>query len=314
MIEKHSADLQFNFWPQASFGPYWPDTYHLLHMLSQIAGKIRLKLSPLINHWWNVTLYVNSTGLTTSLVPYYGRMFEIEFDFFNHFLNIKTNEGEIQTIPLTDSSVANYYAQIINKLKALDFQIIIWPVPVEVQNPIPFNEDTKILKYNPDSANIFWRMLVQSTRVFNQFRSGFIGKCSPVHFFWGSFDLALTRFSGRIAPQHPQVPNVSHTVVKEAYSHEVSSCGFWPGGSFSEPVFYSYAYPEPAEYRHFPVKPSGAAVYSDTMKEFILPYDAVSKSSNPDDSLLQFLNSTYEAAALTGHWDRKSLERTILKS
>jgi hypothetical protein len=311
MIENESPS-QNNIWPKSSFGTSWEDTYHILHMLTQIAGKIRLKLAPHINHWWNVTLYVNSTGLTTSLIPYNGRMFEIQFDLLHHCLKISTTDGNTEKIPFTDGSVAGYYGEIINSLKSLDLQIKIWPVPVEVQDPIPFSDDTKILEYDPFSATVFWRMLVQTTRVFNRFRSGFIGKCSPVHFFWGSFDLALTRFSGRIAPEHPKVPNVSHKVVKEAYSHEVCSCGFWPGGSISEPLFYSYAYPEPNEYSHFPVRPS-EAFYSENMREFILPYNAVSKSSNPDDTLLQFLNSTYEAASITGRWDRKSLERTVEK-
>jgi len=305
------APSQRNVWPESLFGTSCADTYHILHMLTQIAGKIRLKQTPLVNHWWNVTLYVNSTGLTTSLMPYNGRMFEIQFDFLSHSLKISTTYGDTEKIPFTDGSVAGYYNEILNRLRSLDLQIKIWPVPVEVENPISFIDDTKILKYDPYSANLFWRMLVQTTRVFNRFRSGFIGKCSPVHFFWGSFDLALTRFSGRIAPEHPKVPNVSHNVVKEAYSHEVSSCGFWPGGSFTGPLFYSYAYPEPSEYSHFPVRPSGAS-YSENMREFILPYNAVSKSSNPDDTLLQFLSSTYEAASITGRWDRKSLERTVV--
>jgi hypothetical protein len=202
------------------------------------------------------------------------------------------------------------YKELMATLQSLDIAIRIWPIPVEVENPVPFLQNQEKLTYNPKHANDFWRILVQATRVFQQFRSNFIGKCSPIHFFWGSFDLALTRFSGRKAPEHAPVPNNKHSVVTEAYSHEVSSCGFWPGGAgpIQEPVFYSYTYPEPLEYNSYPVEPSDA-FYSKEMGEFIIPYNSIRKATNPDENLLAFLHSTYDAAAITGHWDRNNLER-----
>jgi hypothetical protein len=295
-------------WPDLPLAA-WKETYSYLHMLTQIVGKIRLKQMPHINHWWQVTLYVTARGLTTSPVPYGNRAFEIQFDFRTHQLFIATTNGLVKSLPLSTNSVACMYNELMTCLQSLDITIQIWPKPVEIENPVPFLQNQLPLTYNPKYANEFWRILVQTNRVFQQFRSDFIGKCSPIHFFWGSFDLALTRFSGRRAPEHPPVPNNKHSVVIEAYSHEVSSCGFWPGGAgpIQEPVFYSYTYPEPQEYKSYPVQPSDA-YYNKEMGEFILPYDTIRKAANPDRNLLTFLHSTYDAAANTGHWDRKNLE------
>ena len=264
---------------------------------------------PYLNHWWQVTFYVNSRGLTTALMPYGRRMFEIQFDFVDHHLVITATDGASESLALSSCSVADFYNEFMARLSLLGMDIRIWPVPVEVENPVPFLENKKSLTYDPNHANNFWRILVQVDRVFQQFRSGFIGKCSPSHFFWGSFDFAMTRFSGQRAPEHAPVPNVKHAVVKEAYSHEVCSCGFWPGGgAVREPVFYSYAYPEPLEYKHYRVQPAQAS-YSSALGEYILPYGAVCQAADPDRTLLSFLKSSYEAAAVTGHWNRSNLER-----
>lgn len=296
-------------WPDLPLGA-WKETYSYLHMLTQIVGKIRLRQMPHINHWWQVTLYVTARGLTTTPIPYGNRTFEIQLDFIDHHLAINTSDGAVKSIPFSTCSVADIYSELMNCLQTLDITIRIWPVPVEVEKPVPFLQNQLPLTYNPKYANEFWRILVQTTRVFQQFRSNFTGKCSPIHFFWGSFDLALTRFSGRKAPEHPPVPNNKHSVVTEAYSHEVSSCGFWPGGAgpIQEPVFYSYTYPEPQEYKSYPVQPSDA-FYNKEMGEFIVPYNFIRKATDPDKNLLAFLHSTYDAAAITGHWDRNNLER-----
>jgi hypothetical protein len=315
MIPKYQTNEDFyseqEIWPDLSLNA-WKETYSYLHMLSQMVGKIRLQLSPHINHWWQVTLYITARGLTTSTIPYVNRLFEIKFDFINHQLIIETNDGATETIPFTTYSVAEMYNTLISRLQSIGINVHIWPVPVEMENPIPFLQNQLPLKYNPTHANNFFRILTQTNRVFQQFRSNFIGKCSPIHFFWGSYDLAFTRFSGRKAPLHPPVPNNELSVVREAYSHEVSSCGFWPGsaGSIQEPVFYSYSYPDPAEYKNFNIQPS-QAFYSKEIDEFILPYDVIKNSKNPDQDLLTFLNSTYNAAAITGHLDRTNLERFI---
>jgi hypothetical protein len=296
-------------WPELSLNE-WKDTYSYLHMISQIIGKIRLRQMPHINHWWQVTLYITAKGLTTTPIPYGNSAFEIQFDFIEHQLVIYTIDGATKSIPFHTSSVTEMYNKIMTSLKEINIEIQIWPIPVEVEKPLPFLQNRSLLTYNSKYANNFWRILVQTARVFQQFRSNFIGKCSPIHFFWGSFDLALTRFSGRRAPEHPPVPNNKHSVVTEAYSHEVSSCGFWPGGAgpIQEPVFYSYTYPEPQEYKSYPVQPS-QAYYNQDMGEFILPYDSIRNATNSDKNLLAFLHSTYDAAAITGHWDRNNLER-----
>jgi hypothetical protein len=289
----------------------WSDTCATLHMWTQIVGKIRLTQSPWINHSWHVTLYVTARGLTTSPIPYGSKTFQIDFDFIGHELTIRSSDGGVGGFSLRPQSVAAFYRRLQNEMGKLDFQVNIHVKPNEVPNAIRFDQDESHCAYDPMYANRFWRALVQADRLFKQFRARFVGKCSPVHFFWGAPDLAVTRFSGRRAPEHPGgVPNLPDRVTREAYSHEVSSCGFWPGGgAIAYPAFYSYAYPEPAGFAAVPIKPS-AAFYSTDLREFILPYDAVREAKSPDDMVLDFLQATYEAAANLANWDRKSLERT----
>ncbi|MGE5443393.1 MAG: DUF5996 family protein [Ignavibacteriales bacterium] len=299
-------------WPALPLGE-WKDTYATLHMWTQIVGKIRLVQSPMVNHWWHSTLYVTSHGLGTSPIPYRNRIFEIDFNFIDHKLVIHTSDGVTRALLLAPRSVADFYGELTAILRSLAIEIEIHSKPDEVPNPIPFAKDHEHASYDAEYANRFWRILAQADRVLKEFRSRFIGKCSPVHFFWGSFDLAVTRFSGRPAPEHPGgVPNLPDSVTREAYSHEVSSCGFWPGGgAIIEPAFYSYAYPEPRGFKDYPVQPK-AAFYSPDMGEFILPYNAVRQADNPDEVLLEFLQSTYEATANSGNWDRAALERTAV--
>ena len=298
-----------NLWPELPLGE-WEDTYHTLHMWTQIIGKIRLKLTPQENHWWNITLYVTPRGLTTSTMHYKGRYLRIDFDFISHVLLIETSEGSTKTIALRPRSVADFYQEIMSALSSLGMPVTIRTVPVEVADRIPFDKDQKHADYDPKYAHRFWRILLEVSRVFLEFRSRFIGKVSPVHFFWGAFDLAVTRFSGRTAPEHPGVPFCPRFVMVEAYSHEVSSCGFWPGGPpVNEPVFYAYAYPEPPGFKNYPIQPSEAFSHNE-MIEFILPYNAICKSKLPDQSLLTFLQSTYEAAATCAKWAPRALERT----
>ncbi len=291
----------------------WKETYATLHMWTQIVGKIRFAQTPWVNHSWHVTLYVTSRGMTTSPIPYGMRTFQIDFDFIGHRLVIQTSDGAVRTFVLRPIFVADFYGEVMTALRELGLEIDIHTKPNEVAEPIPFEQDHTHASYDADYANRFWRVLMQSDRVLKEFRSGFIGKCSPVHFFWGSFDLAVTRFSGRRAPEHPGgVPNLPVSVAREAYSHEVSSCGFWPGGgAINEPAFYAYAYPEPQGFRDYPVQPK-AAFYSSDMGEFILPYNVVRNADDPDEALLGFLQSTYEAAANCGNWDRAALERTAI--
>ncbi len=295
-------------WPSLPYAE-WRDTCATLQLWTQVIGKIRLAQAPLINHWWQVPLYVTSRGLTTSPIPYGRRTFQIDFDFLDHRLRIGTSDGATETLPLRPATVADFYVEVMQRLKALGLDLRIWTTPVEIADPVPFEKDRRHGAYDPDYATRFWRVLVQADRVFTAFRARFLGKASPVHFFWGSFDLAVTRFSGRRAPPHPGAPNVADRVTREAYSHEVSSCGFWPGGAgLEQPVFYSYAYAEPAGFKDRPVRPK-AAFYAREMGEFILPYDEVRVVAAPDETLLDFLQSTYEAAADTAHWDRAALER-----
>jgi hypothetical protein len=291
----------------------WKDTYATLHMWTQIVGKIRLANTPWINHSWHVTLYLTSRGMTTSPIPYGTRTFQIDFDFIDHRLLIQTSDGGVRMIALRPISVADFYGEVMIALRGLDVETTIQTKPNEVIDPIPFVQDYTHATYDANYANRFWRVLVQSDRVLKEFRSRYIGKCSPVHFFWGSFDLAVTRFSGRLAPEHPGgVPNLPDFVAREAYSHEVSSCGFWPGGgAIMEPVFYAYAYPEPQGFRDYSVQP-GAAFYSSDMREFILPYNVIRHAHNPDKVLLEFLQTTYEAAANLGRWERDALERAAV--
>ncbi|MES2368279.1 DUF5996 family protein [Thiobacillus thioparus] len=288
----------------------WRDTYATLHLWTQIVGKIRLVQSPWINHAWHVTLYVTARGLTTTAIPYGTRAFQINFDFIAHRLTIQSSDGGMASFSLQAQSVAAFYARLMAELDALQLHVELHPLPCEVADPQPFDRDKTHCAYDPEFASRFWQILVQADRVFKQFRARFMGKCSPVHFFWGAPDLAVTRFSGRPAPRHPGgIPNLPDWVTREAYSHEVSSCGFWPGGGpIPYAAFYSYAYPEPAGYAEARVEPA-AAFYSTELREFILPYDAVRQATTPDDTLLAFLQTTYDAAADLGAWDRASLER-----
>jgi hypothetical protein len=301
-------------WPPLPFAE-WQDTYATLHMWTQIVGKVRLAQAPMLNHWWQVPLYVTARGLTTSAIPYGDVSFEISFDFLDHQLRLQTSNGAVRTLALAPRSVADFYGEFMAAQRALGLEVKIWTMPVEVQDPIPFDEDDQHHTYVPEHAQRFWRVLKQADRVLQQFRCGFLGKCSPVHFFWGSFDLAVTRFSGRPAPPHPGgVPHMADWVTRLAYSHEVSSCGFWPGGGpVPEAVFYAYAYPEPDGFRNYPVRPQ-AAYYSDAMREFILPYEAVRRAADPDATLIEFAQSTYEAAAVQGGWDRPALEYVALEN
>ena len=287
----------------------WQDTLATLHLWTQIIGKIRLVQTPWTNHSWHVPLYVTARGLTTSPIAHGERIFDIELDFISHRLVIRASDGVERTLELRAQSVADFYAELFATLEAMDLAVAIRGTPNEIENAIPFAEDRQHASYDPDYANRFWRVTAQADRVLRTFRSSFMGKTSPVHFFWGGFDLAVTRFSGRKAPLHPAaVPNIPDWVVREAYSHEVSSAGFWPGGGpHPFPFFYSYAYPEPPGYSAAAVKPR-AAFYSDALHEFVLPYDAVRESSAPDSTLLEFLESTYAAAADLGKWDRAALE------
>ena len=295
-------------WPTLNLAD-WEATRNTLHMWTQVIGKIRLAQAPLINHWWQVPLYVTSRGLTTSPIPYGARSFQIDFDFIDHALRITVDDGRRDRFALAPRSVAAFHAELMGRLRALGLEIRISTMPCEIDKPIPFDSDHDNASYDADYANRFWRILVQTDRVLTQFRAGFLGKVSPVHFFWGSFDLAVTRFSGRRAPIHPSTPNIADRVTREAYSHEVSSAGFWPGGpGMAAPIFYSYAYPQPTGFAQSPVAPE-AAQYSVAFGEFLLPYDAVRQAAAPDDALAQFLHSTYDAAATLGHWDRAALER-----
>ena len=296
-------------WPALPL-PQWADTCATLHLWFQIVGKIRLKQSPWINHGWHVALYVTGRGLTTSPIPLDSRTFEIEFDFVAHRLEIKSSDGRTASMPLEPQSVATFYARLMSELAKLDIDVHIDRLPNEIADPIRFDRDDIHKSYDADAANRFWRILVQADRVFKEFRARFVGKSSPVHFFWGSADLAVTRFSGKRAPEHPGgVPHLPDWVAREAYSHEVISVGFWAGsGPIAYPAFYSYAYPAPDGFSKARVKPA-AAFFSDDLKEFILPYDAVRESASPDATLLDFLQSTYEAAANLAQWDRAALER-----
>jgi hypothetical protein len=277
-------------------------------MWTQIVGKVRLALSPRVNHWWEVPLYVNARGLTTSSIPYGDAIFEIQFDFIEHQLVIQTSWGSSKTLALKPQSVADFYAEFIAALRTLGIETKIWPMPVEVPNPIRFDKDTQHASYSPEYAHRFWQVLILCENVFQEFRARFIGKDSPVHFFWGSFDLCVTRFSGRRAPERPG----ADAVTREAYSHEVISIGFWPGGGdIKGPAFYAYAAPEPPGFAEQTVKPA-AAFYHPQMKEFLLMYDDVRKSSSPREDLLAFLQITYDAGADLAQWDRKELERQVV--
>jgi hypothetical protein len=294
-------------WPHLPY-PSWRETAATLQLWTQIVGKVRLTLTPWLNHSWQVPLYVTARGLGTSPIPAGSEILEIEFDFISHRLIARTSRGETRELPLKPQTVADFHRGVIDLLKGIGVAVAIHEMPNEVPNPIRFSQDRTHASYDPAAAHSFWRALVQADRVFKLFRTAFLGKASPVHFFWGSFDLAVTRFSGRTAPRHPGgVPGLPDAVTREAYSHEVSSAGFWPGNeAFPHAAFYSYAYPEPAGFRDRPVTPG--ARFDAALGEFILPYDMVRSATEPEALLLDFLSTTYAAAAETGGWDRAALE------
>jgi len=296
-------------WPHLPFDA-WKDTCETLHLWMQIVGKIRLAQSPWLNHSWHATLYPTAMGLTTSVVPHGNESFQIDFDFREHVLEVRSASGRNARIRLEPQSVAGFYARVMGEMAALGLPVRIHTRPNEVANAIAFDDDHGLRAYDPEYVTRFWQALLQAHRVLTRFRTRFIGKCSPVHLFWGAPDLAVTRFSGRRAPEHPGgVPNLPDRVTREAYSHEVSSCGFWAGnGAMPYAAFYAYAYPEPPGFADAVVLP-GRAFYSADLREFILPYDAVRASESPDDTLLEFLQTTYEAAANLAGWDRTALER-----
>lgn len=298
-------------WPELPYTA-WKDTYATLHLWTQIAGKIRLAQTPWLNHSWHVVLYVSARGLTTSPIPFGDRSFQLDFDFLDHVLRASVSDGGQKEIALFPRSVADFYADLMRSLAELGIEVRINELPNEIPDAIRFSEDHAHASYDRDYAERHWRVLLQVNRVLHGFRTSFIGKCSPVHFFWGSFDLAVTRFSGRRAPLHSGgVPNLPDAVTQEAYSHEVSSAGFWPGSAGVEyPAFYSYAYPEPPGFSAAPIRPK-EAFYSNDLREYVLPYDAVRSAPDPDGLLMDFLISTYEAAAVLGKWDRAALECDI---
>jgi hypothetical protein len=299
-------------WPELDW-PSWSETASTLHLWTQIVGKIRLVQTPWTNHSWHVPLYVDCRGLTTSPIAHGARLFEIRFDFIEQKLVIGTSSGLSARLELKPRTVADFHGALFRELELLGLDVRIHTTPCEIPDAIPFERDTIHDQYDGEAAARFWRALLQADRVFKEFRARFLGKCSPVHFFWGSFDLAVTRFSGRPAPRHPGgIPNLPDWVTREAYSHEVSSAGFWPGGGGAEQAcFYSYAYPGPAGFAEAIVSPPGAG-WSTSLGEFLLPYDAVREAASPDEALLEFLQSSYEAAARLAGWDRRALEKTAV--
>jgi hypothetical protein len=303
MMSSFVAD-QPECWPSLPLDQ-WKDTYDTLHMWTQIVGKVRLRLTPLVNHWWNVPLYVTARGLTTSRIPYGERAFEIWFDFIQHRLVVQTSDGVVKELPLLPRSVADFYQEFMEMLRSAEIDVKIWRMPVEIPNPIAFDQDRVHASYDSAAVEKFWRILLSVDAAFQQFRSGFLGKCSPVHFFWGSFDLAVSRFSGRPAPARPG----ADAMAREAYSHEVSSVGFWPGGGdIKDAAFYSYTVPEPLGFKEARVRPE-AAFYQKQVGEFLLMYEDVRKTRSPSTTLLDFCESTYEVGASLGNWDRNALER-----
>ncbi|WP_372636935.1 DUF5996 family protein [Fodinibius sp.] len=310
MKQNSSASQKDYSWPELPALADWQETLEVVHLWSQIVGKIRLKNMPWINHCWHVPLYVSARGLSTSLIPHASGSFEIEFNFIYHRLDIRKIDGKKASFTLDSMSVADFYDKTLDNLKQLNLETEIYPMPVELPDPIvPFPENTQQAPYDAEAVHQFWKTLTHVQRVFTQFRSNFMGKVSPVHFFWGAFDLAVTRFSGRTAPKHPGgVPNCPDWVMEKSYSHELSSAGFWPGTGFGEAAFYSYAYPEPEGYRDSVIKPQDA-LYNEDLGDYLLPYQAVKNASNPDETLLDFLQTTYKAEAVNGKWDREALEK-----
>ena len=300
----HAAADQPECWPALPLSS-WNDTYATLHLWTQIVGKVRLRLTPVVNHWWNVPLYVTARGLTTSRIPYGKRAFELCFDFIRHQLVLETSDGLLKALPLELRSVAEFYQEFMELLRSAEIEVKVWRMPVEISDPIAFDKDRVHASYDRASVEKFWRILLSVDTVLNQFRARFIGKSSPVHFFWGSFDLAVTRFSGRRAPERPGID----AVTREAYFQEVSSVGFWPGGgNVQGAAFYSYAAPEPQGLKNEPVRPDGA-FYDKQLGEFLLMYDDVRNAESPTAALLEFCQSTYRAAATLANWDRGALER-----
>lgn len=301
-------EIAHSDWPQLDYATGSP-TWTTLQRWTQIAGKLRLAQTPWVNHGWHVTLYATARGLGTSPIPYQGRHFQLDFDFIEHRLLIQASNGASRMIALKPRSVADFYRELMAKLAEMNIVIAINTTPCELDDAIPFDRDELHLTYEPEQANRWWRALAQADRVLKRFRARFIGKCSPVHFFWGGFDHAVTRFSGRPAPMHPGgIPHLADWITREAYSHEVSSAGFWPGGEAAlYPLFYSYAYPEPPGFSHAALPAPGAS-YNGALREFVLPYDEVRRAGSPDGLLLDFLENSYVAAAQLGHWDRAALE------
>jgi hypothetical protein len=298
-------------WPELPLLTAWQETCTTLHMWTQVIGKVRMQMSPWLNHSWGSTLYVTSRGLTTSPIACGTRTFTVDFDFVDQRLRIATSAGEKRTIALVPMTVADFYRSIVDELRDLGIAVKIFTRPVEVEEAIPFEEDREHAAYDAAMVNRYWQALVQADRVFKLFRARFIGKASPVHFFWGAFDLAVTRFSGRTAPLHPGgAPNCADWVMQEAYSHELSSAGFWPGTDLGEAAFYAYAYPEPDGFRSRKITPE-AAYFSEALGEYILPYEAVRTAGAPDRTLLEFLQTSYESAADLAAWDRSALERDL---
>ncbi len=306
-ISKTQQGERAESWPALPFEA-WRDTYETLHMWTQIVGKVRMELSPFVNHWWHVTLYVTPRGLTTSSIPYQGRTFAVNFDFIDHNLYILTSDGSSKTLPLIPRSVAAFYREFMACLHALGIEVTINTLPSEVRNPVRCDEDEVHASYDPIYAQRFWRILVQTDTILKRYRSPFLGKSSPVHFFWGGFDLALTMFSGRRAPERPGADRIT----REGSSHEEISCGFWPGDErFPAPAFYSYTLPEPPGLKTTTIRPA-AAFYSQELGEFVLRYDDVRRASSPERALLEFFQSTYEAGATLAKWDREALERRVV--
>ncbi len=306
MIDNNGSASPLEVWP-ALPQRAWSDTCATLQLWMQVVGKIRLALVPPINHSWHVTLYPTIRGLTTAPMPYDQRMLQIDFDFQEHLLEVGANDGVRTAFALEPMTVAAFYERVMNALEAIGAPVRIWPMPQEVANPILFTQDTSHAAYDPAYAQRFSNVILQSMRVFTTFRARFRGKVSPIHLFWGAMDLACTRFSGRTAPEHPSMPGLPDRITRDAYSHEVCSCGFWPGMPGVEPMFYSYAYPEPQGYKEYSIGPSAGA-YDKNLGEFVLPYEEMRRSADPDATLLAFLQNTYEAAATCAHWDRDALE------
>lgn len=301
-LNKPATRIQKTVWPDLPL-KQWEETYSTVHLWTQVVGKIKLEFSEFMNHWWNVTFFPTTSGLSTGIIPYKNTSFEMEFNFLNHHLVIKMDDGQKELIPLQSGTISEFYEEVKSRLKSLGVHIHIWTVPVEIDDRVPFDKDHRPRVYDPEYAQRYWKALVQVNKVMKLFRSGFTGKASPVQFFWGSLDIAVTFFSGKLAPEHPGAPNVGRKVMVESYNAELASFGFWGGKGIGEAAFYAYAYPEPEDYKRFAIEPM-AAYYNDTFKEFILPYSAVKNSDNPERDILVFYRSAFKAAVELSNWDR----------